>query len=99
MKMAIVKSYGPVLSGKNSTICFFSLLSRCFAALGNVSKARFLNKTNKMADLISVEYVHTQTTNYSSEFIIHNVSIYKGNNIAIVVVVLLIIIINTVVFN
>lgn len=35
---------------------------RCFAALGNVSKARFLNKTNKIADCISKEYVRTQTT-------------------------------------
>ncbi|XP_053503578.1 intraflagellar transport protein 172 homolog isoform X4 [Ictalurus furcatus] len=32
------------------------IAERCFAALGNVSKARFLNKTNKIADCISKEY-------------------------------------------
>lgn len=30
---------------------------RCFAALGDVSKARFLNETNKIADSVSREYV------------------------------------------
>lgn len=30
---------------------------RCFAALGDVSKARFLNETNKIADAVSKEYV------------------------------------------
>lgn len=69
--MAIVES---VDQTKKSTICFSSLLFRCFAALGNVSKARFLKKTNEMADLISKEYVRTQTTNYCSKFIIHIVS-------------------------
>lgn len=32
------------------------IAERCFAALGNVSKTRFLNKTNQIADRISREY-------------------------------------------
>lgn len=36
---------------------------RCFAALGDVSKARFLNETNKIADAVSKEYV-CSTYNY-----------------------------------
>ncbi|CAB1340225.1 unnamed protein product, partial [Coregonus sp. 'balchen'] len=32
------------------------IAERCFAALGDVSKARFLNETNKIADKVSKEY-------------------------------------------
>ncbi|XP_069035784.1 intraflagellar transport protein 172 homolog [Lepisosteus oculatus] len=32
------------------------IAERCFAALGDVSKARFLNETNKLADRIAKEY-------------------------------------------
>lgn len=32
-------------------------LSRCFAALGHVSKARFLHDTNEVADQVAKEYV------------------------------------------
>ncbi|KAI1897568.1 hypothetical protein AGOR_G00084610 [Albula goreensis] len=32
------------------------IAERCFAALGDVSKARFLNETNKIADQVSKEY-------------------------------------------
>uniref|UniRef100_A0A4W5KBN0 Intraflagellar transport protein 172 homolog n=1 Tax=Hucho hucho TaxID=62062 RepID=A0A4W5KBN0_9TELE len=32
------------------------IAERCFAALGDVSKARFLNQTNKIADQVSKEY-------------------------------------------
>lgn len=31
--------------------------SRCFAALGQVSKARFLHETNEIADQVAKEYV------------------------------------------
>ncbi|XP_062858050.1 intraflagellar transport protein 172 homolog isoform X2 [Trichomycterus rosablanca] len=40
------------------------IAERCFAALGCVSKARFLNKTNKVADLILKEYGSDSTENY-----------------------------------
>ncbi|KTG47170.1 hypothetical protein cypCar_00003174 [Cyprinus carpio] len=37
---------------------------RCFAALGDVSKARFLNETNKIADSVSREYGGDGTDHY-----------------------------------
>ncbi|XP_046877770.1 LOW QUALITY PROTEIN: intraflagellar transport protein 172 homolog [Hypomesus transpacificus] len=38
---------------------------RCFAALGDVSKARFLNETNKIADQVSEEYGGEGTGHYT----------------------------------
>uniref|UniRef100_A0A8C2A3L6 Intraflagellar transport 172 n=1 Tax=Cyprinus carpio TaxID=7962 RepID=A0A8C2A3L6_CYPCA len=39
-------------------------LNLCFAALGDVSKARFLNETNKIADSVSREYGGDGTDHY-----------------------------------
>uniref|UniRef100_A0A8C2G8A1 Intraflagellar transport protein 172 homolog n=1 Tax=Cyprinus carpio TaxID=7962 RepID=A0A8C2G8A1_CYPCA len=40
------------------------IAERCFAALGDVSKARFLNETNKIADAVSKEYGGDGTKHY-----------------------------------
>uniref|UniRef100_A0A672S1B2 Intraflagellar transport protein 172 homolog n=1 Tax=Sinocyclocheilus grahami TaxID=75366 RepID=A0A672S1B2_SINGR len=40
------------------------IAERCFAALGDVSKARFLNETNKIADAVSKEYGGDGTDHY-----------------------------------
>uniref|UniRef100_A0A673MHL4 Intraflagellar transport protein 172 homolog n=1 Tax=Sinocyclocheilus rhinocerous TaxID=307959 RepID=A0A673MHL4_9TELE len=40
------------------------IAERCFAALGDVSKARFLNETNKIADSVSKEYGGDGTDHY-----------------------------------
>ncbi|KAJ8275180.1 hypothetical protein COCON_G00098050 [Conger conger] len=40
------------------------IAERCFAALGDVSKARFLNETNKIADQVSKEYGGDGTEHY-----------------------------------
>ncbi|XP_026856898.2 intraflagellar transport protein 172 homolog isoform X1 [Electrophorus electricus] len=40
------------------------IAERCFAALGDVSKIRFLNETNKIADSIAKEYGGDGTENY-----------------------------------
>uniref|UniRef100_A0A8C2A3K4 Intraflagellar transport protein 172 homolog n=1 Tax=Cyprinus carpio TaxID=7962 RepID=A0A8C2A3K4_CYPCA len=40
------------------------IAERCFAALGDVSKARFLNETNKIADSVSREYGGDGTDHY-----------------------------------
>ncbi|XP_067274021.1 intraflagellar transport protein 172 homolog [Pseudorasbora parva] len=40
------------------------IAERCFAALGDVSKARFLNETNKIADAISKENDNDGTDHY-----------------------------------
>uniref|UniRef100_A0A8C9QX79 Intraflagellar transport protein 172 homolog n=1 Tax=Scleropages formosus TaxID=113540 RepID=A0A8C9QX79_SCLFO len=40
------------------------IAERCFAALGDVSKARFLNETNRIADQVSKEYVGDGTEHY-----------------------------------
>uniref|UniRef100_A0A672S8A0 Intraflagellar transport protein 172 homolog n=1 Tax=Sinocyclocheilus grahami TaxID=75366 RepID=A0A672S8A0_SINGR len=40
------------------------ITERCFAALGDVSKARFLNETNKIADSVSKEYGGDGTDHY-----------------------------------
>ncbi|XP_073709088.1 intraflagellar transport protein 172 homolog [Garra rufa] len=40
------------------------IAERCFAALGDVSKSRFLNETNKIADAVSKEYGGDGTNHY-----------------------------------
>lgn len=40
------------------------IAERCFAALGDVSKARFLNETNKIADAVAKEYGGDGTDHY-----------------------------------
>ncbi|KAJ8355794.1 hypothetical protein SKAU_G00185880 [Synaphobranchus kaupii] len=40
------------------------IAERCFAALGDVAKARFLNETNKIADQVSKEYGGDGTEHY-----------------------------------
>lgn len=40
------------------------IAERCFAALGDVSKARFLNETNKIADSVSKDYGDDGTEHY-----------------------------------
>lgn len=79
--MVIESDISEVVWNNAATKYFLSpLLLRCFAALGNVSKARFLNKTNKIVDCISKEHVCIQTTSYSFDCIIHSmpiVSVYE----------------------
>uniref|UniRef100_W5KZE2 Intraflagellar transport protein 172 homolog n=1 Tax=Astyanax mexicanus TaxID=7994 RepID=W5KZE2_ASTMX len=43
------------------------IAERCFAALGDVSKARFLNETNKMTDSISKDYCDDGTEHYQAK--------------------------------
>lgn len=56
----------PCLRGWRAGVCMAShtagdsarlTLPRCFSALGNVSKARFLHETNEIADQVAKEYV------------------------------------------
>ncbi len=61
--------------------CFFR---RCFAALGDVSKARFLNETNKIADAVSKEYVCSEYTCFwRTDFSISNIMSVHLQNVCI----------------
>lgn len=50
-------SLGPKVGNKTQLSTNWFDLSRCFAALGNVAKARFLHETNTIADQAAQEHV------------------------------------------